>query len=207
MMGAAVLLAGIVPFVLVGKSPVIAPAVDGMSAFDATSQQILAVIDTRMHLFLGPAVGFVAVYGLRWVAGLASLDRRVVTVGLVAILAACVTADTRFYLQLEKRRLMRSWTARAFRARPELKEYGIVGVVDRTNNISTTWDSWPLFFKQSGETEPTTVCLNFGMAGTKTAVCSRGDDDQPTSLRRSVVALLYRAAAGDETSDADCRTG
>jgi hypothetical protein len=146
-LGAAILLAGILPFVLVGKSPVIAPVVDGMSAFDAASQQILAVIDTRMHLFLGPAVGFMAVYGLRWFAGLVSLDRRVVTIGLVAILVACIAADTRFYLQLEKRALVVHGLREHLRAQPELKEYGIVGVVDRINNISTTWDSWPLFFE------------------------------------------------------------
>lgn len=146
-LGAAVLLAGILPFVLVGKSPVIAPAVDGMSAFDAASQQILAVIDTRMHLFLGPAVGFIAVYGLRWFAGLLSLDRRVVTVGLLAMVAACVAADARFYLQLEKRALVVHGVREHLRSQPELKQYGIVGVVDRINNISTTWDSWPLFLE------------------------------------------------------------
>lgn len=147
LLGAAVLLTGILPFVLVGKSPVITPAIDGLSAFNAASQQILAVIDTRMHLFLGPAVGFVAVFGFRWIAGLASLDRRVVTVGLLSVLVACIAADNRFYLQLEKRALVVHGLREHLRAQPELKQYGIVGVVDRINNISTTWDSWPLFFE------------------------------------------------------------
>ncbi|MBI5426095.1 MAG: hypothetical protein HZA32_18640 [Opitutae bacterium] len=147
MVGGAVLLVGILPFVLVGKSPVVVPAVDGMSAFDAASQQILAVIDRRMHLFLGLAVGLVAVHGLRWLAGLAGLDARVVTAGLVAMLAACIAADVRFYLQLEKRALVMDGLRENLRARPELKQYGIVGVVDRIDNISTTWDSWPLFFE------------------------------------------------------------
>jgi hypothetical protein len=145
--GVAILLVGILPFVLVGKSPLIAPNVDGLSAFDTASQQILALIDTRMHLFLGIAIGFIALHGLRWLANVCGIDARAVAICLVALLAACIAADVRFYLQLEKRAMVMAGVRAHLRAHPELKQFGIVGVVDRINNISTTWDSWPLFFE------------------------------------------------------------
>lgn len=145
--GLLVLVVGILPFLLVGKSPLLRPEIEGLSAFGAVDQQILALIDTRMHLFLGLAAGLVAVGGLRVLAAVMGADRRAVTVLLVALLVSCAAANVSHYLHIEKQAVVMAGVREQLRARPELKEYGVLGVVDRIGNVSTTWDSWPLFLQ------------------------------------------------------------
>jgi hypothetical protein len=146
--GGCVLLLGIAPFVLVGKHP-IQPVTDPRrySAFELADAQILDVIDTRMHLFLGIAAGLILVH-------LTALVRRyfpkatfATSAFMLAVVVSSAVIHTRYYVQLQRRAITLEGVAAQIKESPEAAAAGIVGVVDRIGNVSTTWDSWVLFFE------------------------------------------------------------
>jgi hypothetical protein len=147
-LGFAILAAGILPFVLVGKYPLVGPInARDLTPFNLANIQILSLIDTRMHLFLGLAVGVVLVHLSRIVTARLHLRSNLRTAILGAILISSATVCVRFYLRLEKSAVVMAGVREHMKANPELKAAGVIGVVDRLGNVSTTWDSWVLFLE------------------------------------------------------------
>lgn len=147
-LGFAILVAGILPFVLVGKYPLLGPInARDLPPFDLGNSQILLLIDTRMHLFLGLAVGVVLVHLSRIVTARLHLWPSLRTAILGALLFSSATVCVRFYLRLEKSAIAMAGVREHMKANPELKAAGVIGVVDRLGNVSTTWDSWVLFLE------------------------------------------------------------
>ena len=80
------MVAGLLPFVLVGKYPQTLPIEwRDKNAFDLASRQILWVIDSRMDLFSGMAAGLLVVGGLRFLRSTVKLPVTICS-GLVAAL-------------------------------------------------------------------------------------------------------------------------
>jgi hypothetical protein len=146
--GAWVLILGILPFVLVGKHPMRAIADPRhYSAFELADVQILEVIDTRMHLFLGIAAGLIIVH-------VAVLVRRYIprfgplaSAFILAVVISSAAIHTRHYVKLQCRAITMEGVAARLKESPVAAASGIVGVVDRIGNVSTTWDSWVLFLE------------------------------------------------------------
>lgn len=146
--GAAVLFAGIIPFVLVGKYPITGPiSPKSETAFGLANHQILTVIDTRMHLFLGLAAGLVFVHLGRLVCQLLKCPRFIYKSILVTLLAASINVTFESYVFLERKAMLVEGVRETMQARKELSGYGIIGIIDNIGNISTTWDSWVLFLE------------------------------------------------------------
>ncbi len=142
------LFCGILPFVMVGKSPLLGP-IDpkSLSAFDMANQQVLVVIDARMHLFLGLAAGIILVSLGRIVAAAVHWRTGLYNALLGAALTSCVISTINNYIHVEGSAITMAGVRERLREHPELRQAGVIGVVDRIDNISTTWDSWALFLE------------------------------------------------------------
>jgi hypothetical protein len=147
--GASMMVTGLLPFILVGKHPQILPIEwRDKTSFDLASRQILLVIDTRMDLFTGMAVGVMCVAALGWMRVIFRLPSIVVSAVLFALITSSCAVQVANYLALEKKGIAMAALRVALQKDDSLKDTRIFGVVDRIGNISTTWDSWPLFFRE-----------------------------------------------------------
>jgi len=146
--GVVILILGILPFMLVGKTPQLSP-IDprGLTAFDYATQQILVVIDRRMHLFLGFGLGLILANAVPWICARLRLRQGISGAVLVALTFSCVVEDNAYYLHLERQWLSMAGVREWLKVDPLLKQVSIFGVIDRIGCISTTWDSWVLFFQ------------------------------------------------------------
>jgi hypothetical protein len=148
LVGFAVLLAGVLAFVLVGKHPLLPPLDPrDKTAFDLATQQIFLIIDTRMHLFLGYAAGLILVPLLRWLQDGIGLPRAISTGVLCGVLVTSTVAEIGHYCHFEKQGIVMASLRQSLREDPSLRQVQIYGVVDRIGFVSTTWDSWTLYFE------------------------------------------------------------
>jgi hypothetical protein len=147
--GIAVLLAGIVPFILVGKHPQLLP-IDwrDKTAFDLASRQILLLIDSRMDLFAGLAAGLIVVAALELVRSILQVPSMVCTALAFGLIVSSSAVQVSNYLGLEKKAIAMAAVRVALREDSRLKDTRVFGVVDRMGNVSTTWDSWVLYFRE-----------------------------------------------------------
>jgi hypothetical protein len=149
LIGIAVLFAGIFPFIMVGKYPQMLPIEwRDKTSFDLASRQILLLIDSRMDLFAGLAAGLIVVSALGLLRELLFLPGFACSALAVGLIVSSCQIQVSNYLQLEKKAIAMEAIRVALRNDTRLKDTRIFGVVDRIGNVSTTWDSWTLFFRE-----------------------------------------------------------
>ncbi len=142
--GFGVVLAGILPYILVGKSPIIEGDPRGQVPYAVFNFRYLGLIDSRMHLVssVGWALGLTFL-----VAALASaLRRNLVWPWALAAVAGGCAFHIQQYLDVERRWLPLESLRFQLKTDPQFERTKIYGIVDRTDNFSTYWDFWPFFF-------------------------------------------------------------